>query len=209
MFKRHIDFRNKLIFCCLLGSLTLTTTPSYAQSLSELETTGDAPDLVTTIQAADEGYAPAQYNLGLMYDVGQGVVRDYQQSVFWYTKAAENGFVEAQFNLGGMYFAGQGTLRDYKKAFYWYTKAAEQGHLKAQFVLGLANSAGQEMPQDYRQAFYWFSKRPLSRVLPMPNINLGGCIIMAKGCHRTTNKLCIGTPRRPNKGTPNPNLFSD
>ena len=50
-------------------------------------------------RAAEQGYAAAQYHLGVMYDNGQGVKQDYIKAVEWYQKAAEQGHAEAQFNL--------------------------------------------------------------------------------------------------------------
>ena len=41
--------------------------------------------------AAEQGYAAAQYNLGVMYDNGQGVPQDYAEAVKWYRLAAEQG----------------------------------------------------------------------------------------------------------------------
>ena len=38
---------------------------------------------------AEQGYAPAQHNLGVMYDNGQGVPQDYKEAVRWYLKSAE------------------------------------------------------------------------------------------------------------------------
>ena len=51
-------------------------------------------------EAAEQGHAGAQNNLGLMYDEGRGVTQDYAEAVHWYCKAAEQGVVLAQFNLG-------------------------------------------------------------------------------------------------------------
>ena len=42
-------------------------------------------------KAADQGYAAAQTNLGLMYAHGQGVPQDYVEAVKWYRKAADQG----------------------------------------------------------------------------------------------------------------------
>ena len=36
-----------------------------------------------------QGYARAQYTLGLMYDKGEGVVQDDKTAVKWYTLAAK------------------------------------------------------------------------------------------------------------------------
>ena len=45
--------------------------------------------------AADQGDANAQFNLGVMYDQGQGVPQDYQQAVKWYRLAADQGHASA------------------------------------------------------------------------------------------------------------------
>ena len=84
---------------------------------------------------AEQGYAPAQYNLGQMYKKGYGVPQDYETAVKWYTLAAEQGDAFAQYNLGSMYKKGKGVPRDYKTAVKWYTLAAEQGRASAQEIL--------------------------------------------------------------------------
>ncbi len=42
-------------------------------------------------KAANQGVAPAQHNLGLMYENGQGVTQDYVQAQMWFTLAAARG----------------------------------------------------------------------------------------------------------------------
>ena len=54
-------------------------------------------------KAADQGDANAQYNLGIMYDNGQGVPQDYAAAAAWYRKAADQGDARGQSNLGLMY----------------------------------------------------------------------------------------------------------
>ena len=49
-------------------------------------------------KAAEQGYAKAQYNLGVMYFKGEGVADD-AEAVKWYRKSAEQGFAFAQRNL--------------------------------------------------------------------------------------------------------------
>ena len=46
-------------------------------------------------KAAKQGYAKAQYNLGVAYENGQGVKQDHDEAVRWYLKAAEQGLVNA------------------------------------------------------------------------------------------------------------------
>ena len=66
----------------------------------------DTPDLFR--QAAEQGHASAQFNLGLMYATGEGVPEDDAEAVRWYRMAAEQGHAGAQFNLGLMYATGGG-----------------------------------------------------------------------------------------------------
>ena len=58
----------------------------------------DVPNFKEMLQVAEQGNAVAQFNLGLMYDKGQGVRQDYAQAVQWYRKAAEQGDAQAQYN---------------------------------------------------------------------------------------------------------------
>ena len=76
-------------------------------------------------KAAEQGYAPAQYNLGNMYDSGQGVKQDYFKAVEWYQKAAEQGDASAQYNLGVMYYNGQGVKQDYAKTKEYFGLACD------------------------------------------------------------------------------------
>jgi TPR repeat protein len=63
-------------------------------------------------KGAEQGFAASQYNLGVLYYLGEGVPQDYKQAVYWYTKAAEQGFAAAQFNLELSYSLGDGEDRD-------------------------------------------------------------------------------------------------
>ncbi len=50
-------------------------------------------------KAAEQGFADAQYNLGLAYLHGQGVKKDDQEAADWFRKAAEQGQSRAQTHL--------------------------------------------------------------------------------------------------------------
>ncbi len=75
---------------------------------------------------AEKGDAQAQYNLGVMYERGDGVPRDFKKAVKWFRKAAEQEFADAQYNLGVMYGAGKGVPKDFKEALKWHQKAPDQ-----------------------------------------------------------------------------------
>ena len=106
---------------------------------------------------AEKGYAKAQFNLGLMFEIGKGVLQDDAEALKWYRKAAEQGYTMAQHGLGRMYFAGEGDPQKYVEALKWYRKAAEQGYAKAQLSLGIIYYAGLGVPQNYVQSHMWLN----------------------------------------------------
>ncbi|PAX24878.1 hypothetical protein CKX34_01650, partial [Neisseria gonorrhoeae] len=83
-----------------------------ALGLNQAVWAGDVSDFRENLQAAEQGNAAAQFNLGVMYENGQGVRQDYVQAVQWYRKASEQGDAQAQYNLGLMYYDGRGVRQD-------------------------------------------------------------------------------------------------
>ena len=77
-------------------------------------------------KAAEQGYARAQHNLGMMYRDGEGVPRDYAEALKWFSKAAVQGDARAQASLGIMYTIGSGVPQDYVLALMWSNLAASQ-----------------------------------------------------------------------------------
>ena len=45
---------------------------------------------------AEQGNAPAQFNIGVRHENGQGVTQDYKTAVKWYRLSAEQGDADAQ-----------------------------------------------------------------------------------------------------------------
>src|SRR5262249_20977092 len=97
-------------------------------------------DYATAVQLlrplADQGDAQAQYNLGVLYENGQGVPQNSAEAVEWYRKAAEQGEARAQNNLASMYASGQGVPQNYAEAMKWLRRAADQENARAQQGLG-------------------------------------------------------------------------
>ena len=122
--------------------------------------------------AAEKGYAPAQFNLGLACELGRGQPADEREAFKYYLKAAEQGFAAAQFNVGNMYSAGRGVGQDLFEANLWFKQAAEQGVLEAQFNLGLAYEAGRGVKKDEAQAARWY-KQAADRGFVRAQYNLG------------------------------------
>jgi hypothetical protein len=88
----------------------------------------DVSDFEETKRLAEQGEAYAQYNLGLMYDEGEGVPENNAEAVRWYRLAAEQGYARAQSDLGFMYSNGEGVPQNNVRAYIWYSVAAAQGN---------------------------------------------------------------------------------
>ncbi len=106
---------------------------------------------------AEQGDVAAQFALGSMYSLGQGVPQDTAEAVRWARMAAEQGSAQAQLLLGAMYAEGQGVPQDYAEALKWHRLAAEQGLAEAQVLLGALYTEGAAgVPQDFAEALKWF-----------------------------------------------------
>ena len=123
---------------------------------------GTAVDHVEAVKwvrkAAEQGFARAQYDLGLMYEFGTGVERSNEKAAEWYLKAAEQGYADAQYNLGDMYEYGTGVEQSYEKAAEWVQKAAEQGYADAQYNLGDMYRDGRGVEESFEKAAEWVQK---------------------------------------------------
>lgn len=108
------------------------TWADYSDGLSAYQRGDFAEALRVWGPLTDRGDPAAQYAIGLMHRLGQGVERDYAEAVRWYSRAADQGFLPAQINLGTMYANGQGVEEDYPQAYKWFELAARQGDATAQ-----------------------------------------------------------------------------
>jgi len=150
-------------FKAAVAALVLTVGFARSVATGPLEDALDAAersDYATAIRLwrplADKGEVEAQYNLGGMYDKGQGVTRDYAIAVSWFRKAADQGFAAAQLSLGIMYENGLGVPQDFTTAVSWYRRAAGQGNTAAQLNLGVMYDNGWGVTQNHVIAHMWF-----------------------------------------------------
>ena len=133
--------------------------PAIADDFDKGVTAYSNGDYISAIQfwtpLAERGNNLAQYNLGVVYEHGEGVPKDAKIAVKWYTLAAEQGDATAQFSLGLIYRNGKGIPQNYETAVKWYTFAAEQGYTKAQYNLGLMYYNGEGVLLDFVYAHMW------------------------------------------------------
>ena len=78
--------------------------------------------------AVNQGYAPAQHNLGTMYLKGLGVPKDFRKAEKLIRLASEQGYAHAQAKLSVFYIQGVGVPKSYIYAFMWATLAKKNGH---------------------------------------------------------------------------------
>ena len=76
---------------------------------------------------AERGNVAAQFALGGMYAMGEGVPQDDREAMKWFRLAAEQGHATAQLSLSFYYASGEGVPQDYVKAYAWLNLAASQG----------------------------------------------------------------------------------
>lgn len=105
---------------------------------------------------AEAGHPQAQFGLGILHDLGNGIASDQAVAYHWYHRAAEAGLPAAEFNVAVMIDSGRGVPREPAVAALWYAKAASHGHGRAQYDLGQLYETGDGVPRNVDQAAVWF-----------------------------------------------------
>lgn len=83
---------------------------------------------VLFMRAAQKDVPFAQYEVGYDYEFGNGIEKNLQEAVKWYTTSANKGYKHAQYRLGILSEQSE----NISEALSWYKKAAFQGHEEAQ-----------------------------------------------------------------------------
>ena len=91
--------KNRLIRRGIVALALLATLPgapvAVGQTFDEAVAAYDRGDYATAVQGflvhAEQGDAAAQFNLGVMYNNGRGVLKDEAEAVRWYRLAADQG----------------------------------------------------------------------------------------------------------------------
>ncbi|GAA5001724.1 tetratricopeptide repeat protein [Acinetobacter puyangensis] len=129
-------------------------------------------------QAAQAGFAPAQFSLGQCWLQGIGVEKNQQEGLGWIERAAQQGHVDAMFTLAlnlpvdhaqhlpllqaaaqaghakamlcvGLYLQNHAQP---EQAVEWFKHAKERGDLRADFMLGMAYLTGNGVAADAKHA---------------------------------------------------------
>jgi hypothetical protein len=144
----------------VVGLLAWAVPAARADNLGDGNTAFDAGRYADARQlwlaAARAGDAQAAFNLGLLYDLGDGVAPSAATAIHWYKRAAEAGLGAAAFNVGVMYDSGRGVPLDRAKAAIWYARAAALGQPRAAFNLGQLYEYGDGVAKNIDAAEVWY-----------------------------------------------------
>ena len=139
---------------------------------------------------AKQGDAEAQFNLGVLYDIGKGVEQNHTKAAHWYQRAANQEHATARFNLGVSYYNGEGVKQNHTKAANFFRLAAEQGHAKAQFNLGALYYKGEGVAQNYTAAANWY-RRAAKQGVAKAQFNLGALYHNGEGVAQNYSEAYI------------------
>lgn len=152
---------SRIIFASLMLCALLSVSLAQANTLEEAKAKLAEKDFAAAhaiyLSLANQNDAKACYNLGLMYQDGDGVAKNLDEAVKWYTKSADLGYKEAQYTLGALVFQRQIQSISYPQAVTYYEQAAKQGHVKSQLNLGMLYFRGDVIAQDLPAAVQWLS----------------------------------------------------
>jgi TPR repeat protein len=127
-----LALRSNLFGWLVLAALVPQAACAQTQSLQAGQVAFDAANFGAAqhywLQAANAGDPRAAFDLGLLYDLGEGVPESDEIAFRWYLRAANEGLADAQINVGVMYDSGRGVTANQTLAAIWYARAAVQGN---------------------------------------------------------------------------------
>jgi TPR repeat protein len=143
------------VWLIVVVSSTVFADSSFEDAVSAIKRGEYAAGVTMLLPLAEKGNVVAQYNIGVLYESGQGVEKDTGEAFKWFKKAAEGGHSSAQFVLASFYREGRGIEKSEDKALKWYKAAALQNNAAAQFLAGMMMSSADTAEKDYLQAHVW------------------------------------------------------
>jgi hypothetical protein len=115
------------------------------------------------------GDSHAQFEIGWMYHLGEGVEKNDEKAALWYEVSAEQGYNPAENNLANMYCDGvmaagmsaeaeKVIKRDHSRAFELWGRAFKHGNIEAIYNLGLAYEFGYGVSPNLKMALEFYEK---------------------------------------------------
>lgn len=151
----------RLIASLLLSALfaaPFTANAGLNEGLAAYDKAEYATALKELTPLAEKGNAKAQYRLGKIFNLGQGVPPDKKEAAKWFHQAAQQGLAEAQGALGYLCLVGDGVSQNSDLALEWTRKAATQGDATAQFNLSVMYGERFGIQKNPAESLKWLRK---------------------------------------------------
>lgn len=151
-FRSHLTRAQRgvwLLLMCIACLLYTSTVLADRRQALDAQARGDYAIAVTLWQElANQGDAIAQYNLGLLYQQGLGVISDNNLSRYWLAMAARQGLAGAyaQINPANLTPTRQSAVAQQTSAEQWLTTQNP-----AWYTLQLASSTNRQLIEKYYQ----------------------------------------------------------
>ena len=138
-------------------------TPSAAWDLGNIYCLGKG-DVAMNPKLAEEyltksselGFALAQYDLALMYDIGDKIPENREKAVYWMQEATKSGYPEALYSMAVWMERGYLGKPDMKKVLDLYERAADKGHTNAKKSLVVLYAEGHGgFPKNLERKQFW------------------------------------------------------
>lgn len=131
--------------------------------------------------------AEALFQIGRLYEFGEGDSKDEAEAVKWYRMAADLGLAGAASELAKCYTFGIGVRKNRTTASKWLHKAADRGDIRAMLLLGLWY---QSVDGKARTAVRWF-RRAAELGDARAMFELGDCYENGEGVKKDFDQACI------------------
>jgi len=137
-------------------SKSVISSRDYATLLKTLSSS-DGAGLAKLKRLAEQGYAPAQNDLGKLFESGDlGLTKDLSTARLWTERAAKSGVIEAMHRMGLYHYYGQGGAQNPVLAAQWFRRAAERGMLDSQYNLAQLYETGLGVTPNSAEAYRWY-----------------------------------------------------
>ena len=148
MKKFTLLFSSLLVVFFLAGCSSADT---YEEGMKAYDSKNYAKAFKIFSAEATKGNPDAQHSLGLMYNRGDGDVRqDYKEAVKWYSAAAEKGNINSLTNLAIMHLNGTGVPKNVINGYALSSLAASLGNPDAKANMEIA--AKEMTPEQIKEA---------------------------------------------------------
>lgn len=135
-----------MVFCLI--ALLPACALAAAKSAEAPKTVTPEAFYMAMLLEAEKGDVQAMMNLGLLYEQGIGVPKNFTLALSWYEKAGDAGSADGNFRAGLGYEVGMGTVSNLAKAVEYYEKAVAAEFPQAQHRMASLHMSGRGVPRD-------------------------------------------------------------